>query len=265
MKPFADLALARRLESADAQGCVDYAHACTRLGKADVAILPVGGAQAVYAGADSPVNRIVGLGLNGLVTLAELGQVEEFYRSRGASVQVDVCPLADQSLPEVLGRRGYYVLEFNNALVRSLNAAESYPLPPAEITLRKIAPEEREMWARTVSQGFAEQDDAEAGIGLVFAHMDGAHCFMAWVKGEPAGGGVVAMHQGLAVLFTASTRVAFRQRGVQTALLQARLALAAANGCDLAVTYTLPGSASQRNVERLGFQIAYTKLTMCKS
>jgi GNAT superfamily N-acetyltransferase len=81
---------------------------------------------------------------------------------------------------------------------------------------------------------------------------------------EPAGAAAVAIRRGLTALFTASTRVAFRGRGVQTALLQARLALAAAMGCDLAVVQTKPGSASQRNVERVGFCLAYTKVTMVR-
>ena len=37
---------------------------------------------------------------------------------------------------------------------------------------------------------------------------------------------------------------------------------AAARGCDLATASTLPGSGSQRNYERTGFQVGYTKVTM---
>lgn len=66
------------------------------------------------------------------------------------------------------------------------------------------------------------------------------------------------------VIFTASTQMAFRQRGVQTTLLHTRLAFAAAMGCDLAVVQTKPGSASQRNVQRLDFRLAYTKVTMLR-
>ena len=53
-----------------------------------------------------------------------------------------------------------------------------------------------------------------------------------------------------------------RKLGVQYALIAARLAAATEAGCDLAVVYTEPGSESQRNVERLGFRLAYTKVTM---
>jgi len=66
--------------------------------------------------------------------------------------------------------------------------------------------------------------------------------------------------KGVAGLFGASTLPAFRNRGVQTALLKQRLARAAAENCDLAVCIAAPGSSSQRNVVRLGFSVLYTRV-----
>jgi hypothetical protein len=39
------------------------------------------------------------------------------------------------------------------------------------------------------------------------------------------------------------------------------LRYAAEQGCDLAMMCAAPGSASQRNAERQGFRIAYTRIT----
>ena len=72
----------------------------------------------------------------------------------------------------------------------------------------------------------------------------------------------MAVHDRVASLFGASTRVPHRNLGVQHALIAARLAAATEAGCDLAVVDTEPGSDSQRNVERLGFRLGYTKVTM---
>ncbi|MGQ9489469.1 MAG: GNAT family N-acetyltransferase [Anaerolineae bacterium] len=85
-------------------------------------------------------------------------------------------------------------------------------------------------------------------------------CYLAWLDGQPAGAATLALHNGVASLFGTSTRLGFRNRGVQTALLVARLTDAVAAGCDLALIHTEPGSPSQRNVERLGFRLAYTGL-----
>ena len=61
-----------------------------------------------------------------------------------------------------------------------------------------------------------------------------------------------------------ATAPAHRRRGVQTALLSARLADAAAAGCDVAVVTTQPGSKSQQNVQRRGFDLLYTRAVLVK-
>ena len=70
------------------------------------------------------------------------------------------------------------------------------------------------------------------------------------------------IHGGVAEFGGASTRPAFRRRGVQTALLHARMDAAREAGCDLALVVTAPGEESQRNVERAGFRLAYTKVVV---
>jgi hypothetical protein len=47
-------------------------------------------------------------------------------------------------------------------------------------------------------------------------------------------------------------------------MLQARLSDAVAAGCDLAFIGAMPGSITQRNAERLGFCVAYSKVIMVR-
>jgi hypothetical protein len=42
--------------------------------------------------------------------------------------------------------------------------------------------------------------------------------------------------------------------------LEHRLPYGALQGCDIAMMVSAPGSASQRNAERQGFRIAYTRI-----
>jgi GNAT superfamily N-acetyltransferase len=70
----------------------------------------------------------------------------------------------------------------------------------------------------------------------------------------------MSIHEGVALLAGASTVPEARGRGAQLALLDARLRYAVEHGCDLAMMCALPGSASQRNAERQGFRIAYTRI-----
>jgi hypothetical protein len=93
--------------------------------------------------------------------------------------------------------------------------------------------------------------------------MPGALCYLATSSaGEPAGAAAAAMYSGLATLFADSTIARFRGGGLHAELIAARLNEALAQGCELATASTLPGSGSQRNYERLGFEVVYTRITM---
>ena len=65
--------------------------------------------------------------------------------------------------------------------------------------------------------------------------------------------------EGVALLAGACTIPEARKRGAQLALLNARLGYAAECGFDVAMICAELGSASQRNAERHGFRIAWTR------
>jgi GNAT superfamily N-acetyltransferase len=135
------------------------------------------------------------------------------------------------------------------------------------MTVGPATPAEANVWARTVAQGFVEQPEIPPALLEIVelpGHAPGVTCFLARVDGQPAGGATLVVQQGVALVNGASTLPPFRRQGVQTALLQARRAAAAAAGCDLAMTCTRPGTPSQRNVERQGFQVAYTRVVLVK-
>ncbi len=262
--PFATLALARRLEAADAYFKLSYAEAQSRLRpELDTETLEAAGGCAAYVGPGSPLNRAVGLGMSGPVSADELERVEELFHSRGEMARVELCPLADPSLLNLLNRREYRLAEFKNVWARRLEAGKAFPT--STIKVEAVEPKQADLWIRTVAQGFTGRDELTPGdlaIPTPTFYMSTAACFLAWMDGEPVGGGAMATHKGLASFFSASTRPAFRGRGAQTALLHARLAAAAEAGCDLALVHTSPGNTSQRNVERAGFRLAYTKIAL---
>ena len=72
------------------------------------------------------------------------------------------------------------------------------------------------------------------------------------------------MSGGLASFFCDSTLPAFRNRGVQTALIRYRLRRAAEAGCDMAFASVLPNSGSHANYFRAGFEVAYTRVKMIR-
>src|SRR5689334_7701194 len=101
---FADLSLVQRLEKQDALLNVWYAEALERLKPESLpAIAHIADGTVVYVGNESPLSRAVGFGMNGEVTDVDFDALEDFYRSRNSSVQIDLCPLAHPSLMRVLG------------------------------------------------------------------------------------------------------------------------------------------------------------------
>lgn len=263
---FADLTLARRLEGADAAKYADYAHARPNVApELNPAVLPIAGGLAVYAGDNSPYSRAVGLGLAGPVAAAEFDRVDAFYRGYGIPGQVSLCPLADRSLLELVNRAGYRIEMFMHAWYRDLARGKVDPELASGIVARPIRPDEAALWVRVAFGGGLDSDDAQpsrTAIIAAYPYMAHTTCYLAWLDGMPAGAAALAWHDGVASLFGASTLPSCRNRGVQAALLAVRLADAAAAGCDLALIHTEPGSPSQRNVERLGFRLAYTKVML---
>jgi GNAT superfamily N-acetyltransferase len=261
----AGLELARRVEAAEALNGVACAEAHRHLHPGMGAeVLEVGGGCAIFVGVESPLTHAVGLGMRGEVRPDELDRMEEFYRARGAAVSVELCPLADASLVELLGDRGYGVTEFNNVLVRPMPGGE---FAPADQTVRLCSADEEDVWARTVGSGFLEKDELspeEIEVGSAIWHMPGSRCYLALAGGRGAAAAAMAVRGGLATLFADGTVPAFRGAGLQGALIRERLRLAVAEGCDLATASTLAGSVSQRNYERNGFQVAYTKATLVR-
>ncbi len=254
---FADAQLARRIEAAEAfigRGCTE--------GQRGAAIMEASGGVALFLGADSPLTHAVGVGLNGPVRDAELDAIEDFFRSRGARVTIDLCPLADPALLQSLGDRGYRVTEFNTVLVKRLAGTEITLTP----RVRLATSGECDLWSHTVGCGFFEQAELtgeEMDVGRAIFSAPGALCYLARSEnGEPAGGGALAIHDGMANLFADSTIARFRRQGIHRDLISARIYEAMARGADLATASTLPGSTSQRNYERAGFQVVYTKVTM---
>jgi len=255
---FADGALARRLEaaeSANARGCSAGPGA---------AFLDIAGGCAIFVGADSPLTQVVGVGLNGAVSELDIEAMETFFRTRGARVTIDLCPLADPGFLQALVDRGYRPTEFNNVLAKRLTGGEIGLTP----RVRRAVNGEQDLWSHTVGSGFFEQQDLTTGemdVGRAIYAMPGALCYLAATEGgQLAGGAALAMYDGLAILFADSTIPQFRRAGLHRELIAARLHESMARGCDLATATTLPGGGSQRNYERMGFEVVYTKVTLVR-
>ena len=138
---FVDMELARRLELAGHPDWLEEdGDATPHPGRPENARIVVGGGIAEFRGVGSPVTQAEGLGLNGPVSNEEFERLEKFYRCRGSAVMIEVCPMADPSFVETLGKRGYRVVEFSNMLLREISDDEKFPPFAAGVAVREAAP-----------------------------------------------------------------------------------------------------------------------------
>jgi len=296
---FADLALARRLERAEALSSARFVEARARLfPESGACWIAVAGACAMFDGPSSPSTQTFGLGMFQAPTSADVDELEAFFRERGAPIFHEVSPLADAAVLPLLIGRGYQPFEFTSVLYRPIDwaglkacttpahedapqarAAGAVQTPardvmqtpagdvlqafrPAPVRVRLIENGEEELFARTAAAGWHESGfgDLMPAMGRVNADTQGLRLFLAELDGQPIATGALSLCEGVAHLAGASTIPQGRRRGAQLALLDHRLRYAAAHGCDIALMGALPGSESQRNAERHGFRIAYTRI-----
>jgi GNAT superfamily N-acetyltransferase len=268
--------LAARIERAEAQLMAEVTEVARRR-RADGGgfVIPVAGGMATFAEEGSPYNKIAGLGFGGRPDAATLDEIERAFAGRGAAAQAEVASLADPELVEVLTERGYRLAGFENVLGRELTAG-SRPVELPGIEVRRSGAEERDAWVDLVTD--AEMHPDTQGVPMEefprdvleraerdSAAIDGIRRYVALRHDQLAGGASLRIAEGIAQMTGAATLPAHRRNGVQTALLAARLADAAAEGCDVAVVTTQPGSKSQQNVQRRGFDLLYTRAVLLKN
>ena len=263
--PFSDLALSQRLERAEAQSNIDFVEARARaFPESRARHIEVAGAHAMFDGIDSPLTQTFCLGLTQPLTSEDLDRLESFFKDLGAPVFHEVSPLADPSALALLNRAGYEPFEFTSVMYQRVTA-DVVPAgaKPGRLAVRLARRDENEVWAQTSARGWSETPelgDFMLAFSRVSAHKASGHSFLAELDGQPIAAGGLTIHEGVALFAGASTVPEGRRQGAQNALLAARLRFALEQGCDVAMMCALPGSASQRNAERQGFRIAYTRI-----
>jgi GNAT superfamily N-acetyltransferase len=272
---FCDTALAERVERVEAQliaGASRAAH--QRRSAGDGFVIPIAGGVATFAEPGSPFNKVAGLGFAGEPSASDLAEVEQAFAARGADVQIELSHLGNPRIGALLTDRGYRLTSFENVLGLALDG-EIESVAPRGVKVRPSGEEEFDAWLDVVADGFADPDtegvpshedfprDVLARAERDFAAA-GVVRYLALRDGVPAGGASLRVANGVAQLAGSATAPAYRRKGIQSALLAARLMDAATAGCDIAVVTTQPGSKSQQNVQRRGFHLLYTRVVLVK-
>ena len=255
-----------------AMGAVPEAH-CLTIASATVAL--------TRAEFGRKLNHIVGVGLHEALDEAALAAMEMACRSVGCAVEIDLCPFADEQVLPLLAARGYAVNDFTGTYVHwHVDQPAPWPALPDGVHIRPVTEDEHGAVADWAAIGFAAQSHSrDPGLSRLLArsalHRRDTQVLVAEIDVQVDGTAALSMfdiQSGAGGLFAGSVRCAHlhmasslphaRGRGVQTALLTARLALAAQAGVRIATITARSTGASGRNALRAGFALAYTNPTL---
>ena len=257
-----DIQLARRLERAEGQACVEFVEARQRLfPESGAEWIERGGAYAAFDGADSPVTQTFGLGLFEDPSPATLDEIERFFFDRGAPVFHEVSPMAGVAALDLLCARSYRPVEISNVLYQAIE--EPLHKPDNAIRVCVVESGQMDLWTDISIRGWTSDHPELTEFFRQFSRLSSARRssvhFLAEFEGKPGAAAVLCVREEVALLGGAATVPELRHRGLQSALLRERLRYASEHGCDLASMAAEAGSESQRNAERSGFRIAYTR------
>ncbi len=255
-----DIELSRRLERAEGMIGATYSEPRNAVAPVGACTRNFGGTTAVFDGPESPLSQTFGLGLFHPVDDELLAEIEAFFGERGAATNHEVSPHAGVETFALLVKRGYAPIELSNVLVQAIPEIAQ---PQTSLRIRVIDPAaDVATWIDTSVAGW----EAEPGVAAFIRELATVNVknramthYLVEDRGAPVATGSMGTVDGVALLAGAATIPSARGRGAQALLLATRLRDARARGCDVAMMVASVGSQSQRNAERNGFRVAYTR------
>jgi len=266
--------MAQRLEEADIVHVIRQIEACNQIFPEEKSfIVPISGgvASVTLPSFGRKLNRITAYGMDGSVSENDLAAIEDLFTKNTLSTEICLCPMADPSALKVLASRGYSVKSFINSYVRVPNDEDLKEVGSQRIAISCVPAERAQGFPGWVATGFKDGGKAESlleTLARIAVLRADTSLYIATINGKVAGSAAMALIQtskgGVAHFYIDSTLPEFRGQGVQAALLRARIADAKKAGFDIASIQARPGNGSCRNIERAGFNLAYTKTWLAK-
>lgn len=260
----ADTVLVARIEQAWALDNVEFADSLARLDPSwGSESFPLAGGQVVLWGPGLYVNAALSCGVTVDLDVDDLARLERRSASVGVGAAIELTEVSTATTRRIVGERGYHMVGETAALIRPIgdedDAGES-DLGVGQVEsaadLRMWKDSAIEGWehstpeARRASDAYAAAAHAIERVTLYLAHD---------ASGAVVGCASLSVRGDIATLGAMATPPRHRRRGVQAALIRHRLRIAAEQGAGVAVSTTGPGSASERNLIRLGFSRSHVK------
>lgn len=214
------------------------------------------------------VNACYGAGLDGGVDSAAVERLCAFYERASLEPRIELAPFVEPGALALLAERNFVVRGFDNILARSLDTVDLVsPLALPDLVTIEIVdstdPAQVDECARVAMSGFAAATSSAAEASLdsmrQAIRLPRTTAIVARVKGRVVAAAALEIVGAVACLFGASVLPELRRRGIHRSLLQARLREAARRGAEFATIGSRPGTSTERNVRRLGFELIYMR------
>lgn len=220
--------------------------------------MAVAGGYALYI-QGSFVTSAIGIGTTRALRADDLKLIDEFYALRGVLPRLDVHPAVLARDGALFEGSGYRQVSATALLERELDA-----IAPSATGAPAVEETDRRTFIEAVLSGSDGIDvdpamllrilntNASAATALVAARVDGML----------AGAGALIVYGEAAMLFSTAVKPAFRNRGVQRELIEARLRIAHRRGASYAFLKCEPDSYSERSALGAGFQRSYLRAVL---
>jgi GNAT superfamily N-acetyltransferase len=236
--------------------------------------LEIGGGRAARGPLGIWANIAMAMGLDGPVSRDEIERTIEWYTSAGVEPRFEVCPYVHPEFLRECENAGLVVRAFENIFWQPLERGRRIPTmhdtPPdlKIITIDRSDPAACAQYGECIARGFAPAGAEPPAADIDAYTRVAAHrrttAMLAILDGRCIGGGATEVAGEIATLYAMSVLPEFRRRGIQQALMAARLEYAASQDARFATIGARPAIATGRNALRMGFSLAYTKVVLVK-
>lgn len=217
-------------------------------------------ASAAYAGDGNPLTQSCGLGFEPEGIPDRLAGIASFYASKSCRKwELILTPFEPAEAFNRAIDAGLRLDHHESVLFLDLAAYDPTARTSYGCLIEPVEPSRYEEYARASVEVFFGADPPDFAEDLLAVlNASPADRYFGFVDGEVVAVGSSAIFEDTVFLGGMGTREAFRGRGFQSAMVQRRLRDAKDKGVRWAMIETVPGSGSQRNAMRAGFQVAYT-------
>lgn len=209
-------------------------------------------------------HRAIGFGVLGPADAAAIAAVMRHYADLGAEARIEVAEgLVGPDALALLRRNGFR-REREVHVVHALAAARAPKVRPVPgLVVSEVRERDARLLGRLARVGFEESgergDFVERSTAFVLDRRTPGRFrgYIGRVRGEPAATGLICFAAGAGGLYSDSTMPGFRGRGIQKAMIAARIERGLRRGTTIFTARTEGENTSARNYEQTGFTPFY--------